>query len=328
MTRLDIEKSILGVMGLLDANGAIAEETTANQRRQVQGAIAKALKDLAYSGNWLYRSWTAGALLKAPAQGTASWTDTTGSMVISGGPVVANDWIGCHIFLGDGLPRTVIGVTVASNRLQVAEPPISAPASQGFTLFYDGLILPSACFSLLRRGGVQLLGIGELTMISMEDLRRLQGLAAPNLPLSYAEEVRRASLTPARGQPKSYNLEESVVINGQGFPLLRFWPMPNQAYPIMFRGHRTITDLPQDGTSGTAGADDAVVPDLPSEWHDCLLLPEAKLRMCEFPGFELSGREREALVQGITEPKERFKSQQMFKDQANACVPMRPRYYP
>jgi hypothetical protein len=300
MTRNQIEKNILATMGLLTSAGAIKTSVTASARTEIQTKIAAVLQTLGLEKRWKYRRKRWGVCLKAPVTCTATAVLGASTVTISGATPAA-DWQGGYLAMSWMTPRRVASVAA---QVATLEAPASVSGALAATFYYSGALLASDV-QTLKEGSARVLGAGPLEWMSFEDME---------------EAIERGATV---GDPTHYSVFDAApsATTGYSQKVLNVFPFPGVVRLVSFGGWRKLTAL---GTDGTATGDDAV-PDFPAEYHESLLLPMVRLAMCDHPGFELVGKEQEALMLQVKLGRAAFEADQLAALEEDSG-PMTPRY--
>ncbi len=286
MTRLQIEAEVYAIMGLLDTTGAVTADTPI--RTYVQNKIQSAFNTLFAKAKAQHRRAQYSLLIKAPVTtGTLSFTQYAQTAVVTG-VTPDNTWVGGHVVISDnGFPLRV--ASVSSQTLTFTEYiQASTSTTATYTMYFDGVLFPTDCQSI-EAGTVKLAGRSFLNPISKQDLERRQGyfgLEGNDYGRGGPLAVGSSSLsTPTVGQPTVYCTWGNVTLSSIMRRIINVYPYPDVSYTMQFDGFKKPTAM-------TADAD---VPDMPEQFHVNVLVPRVKLDMCEFPGFELTGSEKETL---------------------------------
>lgn len=289
MTRLEIEKEVYAIMGLVDTNGTVTAGTPL--RTYVQNKIQSALNTLFAKAKAQHRRGQFSLLLKAPVTtGTLSFSQYAQTAAVSG-VTPDSSWIGGHVVIsGNGFPLRI--ASVSSPNITFTEY-IQAPTSgsSAYTMYFDGVLYPTDCQSI-EPGTVKLSGKNFLSPISKQELERRQGyfgLEGDDYGFGGPLAAGMSALSsPSIGQPTVYTTWGNVTLSSVVRRIINVYPFPDASYTMQFDGFKKPTTLSADGD----------VPDLPEQFHLNVLVPRVKLDMCEFPGFELTGEEKRTL-QGI-----------------------------
>ena len=306
-------------MAQLDSSGDVLSSATVRLRLYVQGQIQAAIDDISQEDRWKYRQKTFGVALAAPITGTMSFTKGEFTATVSG-QTPANSWLGCHFVVsGNGFPLRVqsfSGQVVTFNQAIMA----TTSASLAFTLYFSSALMPLDC-RIVQERSVTLQGHGTLVYQTQQEMEQRMGYYGgivgdygfPSNTL-YSRTVQ----TPDIGEPIYYASWDYATVSNKLRKLFTVYPFPDVLYAVNWRGWRKPTELQITGTA-TGDSDE---PDLPEDFHRSLLVPRVKLRMCGYPGFELSSGEKQGVAQEYADSLRKFYSE--VKDDQTANRPWTP----
>lgn len=290
MTRLEAEKEIFQMMGLLDSLGAITAD--ANLRTYVQNKLYSALEMVCSEVRFSFMRQEFGASLKL---GNSTGTIDVVNRALTGtvtGQTPDSTWVGGHVVIqGNGFPLRVNSV---SGQVLTFSSPVQVPtnAASAFVMYFDGFLLPSNCQGI-EMNTLKLAGHRTLKFVSRTEFDRRQGYWGSGDTDYGFDDASHNNIvsSPDVGQPVIYTSWGNVVVSGKLRRVINVYPYPDGNYGLNWDGWLKPQTLAADGDS----------PDfIPEQFHRGVWLIRAKLEMTEYPGFELSTGEKDTLTKLYT----------------------------
>lgn len=318
MTRTQIEVEVMQLLGLVSQAGV--NNADANIRLYVQGKIQGVIDKLTQEHKFTFRRKSFSVYLAAPLTGTITATLGTKTGTVSG-QTPDNTWVGGHVVVAsNGFPLMI--ESVSGQVLTFVQPVMAALSGTAFTVYFDGALMPTDCQTMMQ-GTVKIEGGTSLAYRNKEDFEHYMSAGWANSSSDYGQTQRGGRLytaisSPSVGQPYVYTSWRSITLSNVTRRVLNVYPYPDIAYAISWDGWRKPIAITVTGTA----TGDSDVPDLPEDFHRTLLVPQVKLDMCEYPGFELSSTEIQALQIQVSAAMKNFYSEQMQDE--NEIEPWRP----
>lgn len=232
-----------------------------------------------------------GGVLKAPTTATGI-SATAGSTVISGFSAYAADMRGCTIRLdGDSYDNEIVSAT------EVARPYLG-PTSSGLSanIYYDCIPLASTVSSV-----VEPVMIPSLGKVWLADSRHSFLTGEPRMgndrhypyPAVFPFSANFQKMV---GRPSRWMCEERYdSTSGSTLLLMRFYPMPNQLFGVVFEvTAKPPTYTAADIDSDDGGTDPATV--IPFPWVESRLMPIVTKRWMKHPSFNQSEASQQAIM--------------------------------
>lgn len=292
MTRVEIEKQLLSLIGLVTSAGSIKSDAGVNLRAMAQTAIQAAVEDIASADLWACYRKPFGSFLKSSVTGTLNFTRGEFTAVVTG-QTIDSTWYGGHVYCAvNGYPQNIVGVTTGTSTLTFAQPFAAATnTAAAFTMYFDGALVPTDC-RRIDRNSMRLEGSKLLRYVSVPEMQSFFGYYSGATDYGFlSDENRQVIREPTVAQPTCYTIAHAPVISNANRWTISTYPFPDANYALGWQGYRLTTALTCDG----AATGDAEVPDLPAEFHRSLLVPMAKLKVADWPGYELTGQQIDML---------------------------------